>query len=125
MDNNSIKDNIRKVRKAKKLTQEEMANLLDISLTAYRDLERGSTGILNSNIRRIAEITGTTEEELVLGYLPKQADDSRVNENHVEYGNLLEKLQTRIRDLEKLVKSLEEIIESKNEIITMLKKNID
>ena len=125
MDNNSIKENIRKVRKAKKLTQEEMANLLDISLTAYRDLERGSTGILNSNIRRIAEITGTTEEELVLGYLPEQADNSRINENHIEYGNLLEKLQTRIRDLEKLVESLEEIIKSKNEIIIMLKKNID
>ena len=43
MDNSSIKDNIRKVRKARKLTQEELADRLDISLTAYRDLEKGDT----------------------------------------------------------------------------------
>ena len=40
MDNSTIKDNIRKRRKERKLTQEEMADRLDISLTAYRDLEK-------------------------------------------------------------------------------------
>lgn len=43
MDNNSIKDNIRRIRKSRKLTQEDMAHKLGISLTAYRDLERGNT----------------------------------------------------------------------------------
>ena len=40
MDNASIKDNIRKIRKARKLTQEAIALQMGISLTAYRDLER-------------------------------------------------------------------------------------
>ena len=44
MDNNSIKENIRKIRKSKGLTQEEMAHRMGISLTAYRDLEKGSAG---------------------------------------------------------------------------------
>ena len=60
MDNNSIKENIRKIRKSKGLTQEEMAHRMGISLTAYRDLEKGATGIVNSNISKIAEITGRT-----------------------------------------------------------------
>ena len=86
MDNNSIKDNIRNIRKGKGLTQEDMADRLGISLTAYRDLERGSTSIVNSNIYRIAEITGTSTEEIMLGYLPEQADGS-ITDVRVEYGS--------------------------------------
>ena len=41
MDNTSIKNNIRKIRKARKFTQEEMAHKLGISVTAYRDFEKG------------------------------------------------------------------------------------
>lgn len=122
MDNNSIKDNIRNIRKGKGLTQEDMADRLGISLTAYRDLERGSTSIVNSNIYRIAEITGTSTEEIMLGYLPEQADS--ITDVRVEYGSKVETLMTRISDLEKIVASLEATIESKNEIIAMLKKNI-
>ena len=123
MDNNSIKDNIRNIRKGKGLTQEDMADRLGISLTAYRDLERGSTSIVNSNIYRIAEITGTSTEEIMLGYLPEQADGS-ITDVRVEYGSKVETLMTRISDLEKIVASLEATIESKNDIIAMLKKNI-
>lgn len=124
MDNNSIKDNIRNVRKRRGLTQEEMAHHLCISLTAYRDLERGSTTILNSNLQKIAELTGTSTEELVLGYRP-ELPDSNIEDVRSEYGNKVETLMTRISDLEKIVSSLEQAIESKNEIIAMLKKNID
>ena len=41
MDNISIKNNIMKLRKAKKMTQESMALSLGMSLTAYKDFERG------------------------------------------------------------------------------------
>lgn len=123
MNNNSIKENIRKIRKNKGLTQEDMAHRLGISLTAYRDLEKGATNIVNCNIPKFAEITGVTTEE-VLGYsaIP---DGARINDVTAEYGTRVENLQTRISDLEKIVASLEEIIEVKNEIISMLKKKID
>ena len=123
MDNSSIKDNIRKVRKARKLTQEELADRLDISLTAYRDLEKGSTNIVNANVIRLAELLDTTAEELVLGYRPVQAPGKLLEDVRSEYGGKIEAMERRIADLEKLVRSLEETIATKNEIIAILKKS--
>lgn len=123
MDNISIKEHIRKSRKESGMTQEEMAHRLDISLTAYRDLEKGSTSIINGNIQKIAEITGKTTEELLLGYRPAQTDD-RLEDVQAEYGKRINTLITRVSDLERIVSLLEETLASKNEIIAMLKKNI-
>ena len=123
MDNSSIKDNIRKVRKARKLTQEELADRLDISLTAYRDLEKGNTSIVNSNVIRLAELLDTTAEELVLGYRPVQAPGKLLEDVRSEYGGKIDAMERRIADLEKLVRSLEETIATKNEIIAILKKS--
>ena len=58
----AILDNIRRIRKNRKLTQEDVAHRLGISLTAYRDLERGSTNIVNGNLRRLAEELETSTE---------------------------------------------------------------
>ena len=124
MDNNSIKENIRSIRRRNGLTQEEMAHRLGISLTAYRDLEKGATAIFNSNIYKIAELTGTSTEEIVLGYRPEMPD-VKIEDEQVEYSSKMESMATRINDLEKIVASLEETISSKNEIIAMLKKNLD
>lgn len=123
MDNSSIKDNIRKVRKARKLTQEELADRLDISLTAYRDLEKGSTNIVNSNVFRLAELLGTSTEELVLGYRPIQAPGQLLEDIRTEYGGKIAAMERRIADLEKLVRSQEETIRTKNDIISLLKKS--
>lgn len=124
MDNLTIKDNIRKIRKARRLTQEEMAMQLGISVTAYRDLEKGNTSILNSNIYRIADLLGTPTEEIVLGYMPSQAEGTTLQEVQMEYSGRIETLERRILDLEKLVSSQEDTIRSKNEIISMLKKRL-
>lgn len=121
MDNSSIKDNIRKVRKARKLTQEELADRLDISLTAYRDLEKGSTNIVNANVIRLAELLGTSTEELVLGYRPVQAPGKMLEDIRVEYGSRIEAMERRIADLEKLVETQAETIRTKNDIISLLK----
>lgn len=122
MDNISIKDNIRRLRKERRLTQENMAYQLGISLTAYRDLERGSTSIMNENIVRLAELFSTSTEEIVLGYMPSQKTDKTLEEMKNEYQGQVNILEKRIEYLEKLVRSLEETIETKNEIIRMLKK---
>ena len=125
MDNTSIKDNIRKIRKARKLTQEEIALQLGISLTAYRDFEKGNTSILNSNLIKIAALLETPPEEIVLGYRPSQAEGNSLREIQEEYTGKITILEKRISDLEKLVQSQEETIRSKNEIISMLKKRLD
>lgn len=124
MDNSSIKENIRKIRKSRKLTQEEVAGRLDISLTAYKDLEKGSTSIVNSNVLRLAELLDTTTEELVLGYYPVKESGQMLEDIRKEYGGRIETMQKRISELEKLVGYLEETISTKNEIISLLKKNL-
>ena len=124
MDNTTIKDNIRKIRKTRRMTQEEMALRLGISITAYRDLEKGNTSILNSNVYKIADLLDTPAEEIVLGYRPSQMEGTSLQEVQQEYSGKIEALNRRILDLEKLVLYLEETIESKNEIISMLKKRL-
>lgn len=106
------------------MTQEDMAARLDISLTAYRDLERGSTNIMNANIFKIAELLDISVEELLLGYRPVQAKGIQVEDVRAEYGGQITVMERRISDLEKLVSSLEETIITKNEIISMLKKKL-
>lgn len=125
MDNASIKDNIRKIRKARKLTQEAIALQMGISLTAYRDLEKGDTVIVNGNLMKIAALLDTPPEEIVLGYRPSQSDGVNIQKMQEEYSSKIDTLLKRISDLEKLVNSQEETIRSKNEIISMLKKRLD
>ena len=124
MDNFTIKDNIRKKRKASRLTQEEIASKLDISLTAYRDLEKGSTNIVNANVMKIAQLLDTSTEELVLGYRPVQTPVKLLEDMRSEYGGRISTMERRITDLEKLVQTLEETIKTKNEIIIMLKNRL-
>lgn len=122
MDNSSIKNNILKFRKKRKMTQEDVANMLGISVTAYRELERGGTSIVNPNIIKMAEVLNATTEELVLGYTPVEENSQKLEAVQEEYGNRMDILERRVKGLEKLVSSLEETIASKNEIISMLKK---
>ena len=124
MDNTSIKKNIRTRRKARRYTQEEMADKMGMSLTAYRDLEKGETSIVNTNLLKIAMLLDTTSEELVLGYRPVQMEGPDLEDVREEYSGRVTVLERRIADLEKLVLSLEETIATKNEIITMLKKSL-
>jgi transcriptional regulator with XRE-family HTH domain len=122
MDNSSIKNNILNFRKKRKYTQEDVASMLGISVTAYRDLERGNTSIVNPNILRMARLMNTSTEELVLGYRPAESEGQRLKEVQEEYGNKVRNLENKIENLEKLIYSLEETVASKNEIISMLKK---
>ena len=124
MDNTSIKKNIRTRRKARRYTQEEMADKMGMSLTAYRDLEKGETAIVNTNLLKIAMLLDTTSEELVLGYRPVQMEGPDLEDVREEYSGRVAALERRIADLEKLVQSMEETIATKNEIITMLKKSL-
>lgn len=124
MDNSFIKTNIRKTRKSRKLTQEEMALGLGMSLSSYRDLEKGETSVLNSNLQKVADLLETTAEELVLGYRPIQMNGPALEDIRKEYGGRIEVLEKRIADLERLVSSHEETIRTKNEIISMLRKKL-
>jgi len=80
MNSRKIKENIRKTRSELHLSQQETAEKLGISRTAYRNLENGSTKIFSDHISRLAELSGKTEEEIVLGYTPENDLLLRLNE---------------------------------------------
>ena len=129
MDNDSIKKNIRKVIESRKLTQEEMAHKLGMSLSAYREFEKGGTSILNGNLLKMASFLETPTEELVLGYQPTLKEGCNIKKMQKEHFDKMGILTGRISDLENLVRAKEQtiadkddIIASKNEIILMLKK---
>ena len=125
MDNISIKKNIRNIRKARNYTQEEMAHKMGMSLTAYRDLEKGETSIVNNNIYKVADLLETSTEELVLGYRPVQLSGPGVEDVKEESDSRRAVLERRIEDMKKIIETLEETISSKNEIIALLKKSFD
>ena len=104
------------------MTQEDMAHLLGISVTAYRDLERGNTSIMNAHVLRIAELLETSTEELVLGYRPVQMPGKKLEEMQAEYAEKITALEKENDYLKKLVKSLEDTIAAKTQIIEMLQK---
>ena len=107
------------------MTQEEMSGLLGISLTAYRELEKGSTNVVSQHIITMAELTNSSSEEIVLGYKPSQIDNSvRLQEREQEFTSRITTLEKRICELETMVKVMTETIDSKNEIILMLKKRL-
>ena len=122
MDDSSIKENIKKLRKERKMTQEAIANQLGISTNAYGEIERGSTSIMNAHVLRIAKLLDTSTEELVLGYRPIQIPGKKLEEMQAEYSERIDALEKEIEYLRKLVKSLEETIATKTQIIEMLQK---
>ena len=124
MDNASIKNNIFNVRKSRKLTQNEIAQSLNISVNAYRAIEKGKTAIVNPHVVRMADLLELSTEELVLGYYPVQKTDISIDDIKAEYGNKVNSLEEQLDRMEKLVESLEETIATKNEIINMLKKSL-
>ena len=115
----------------RKFTQEEMAHKLGMSLSAYREFEKGGTSILNDNLLRMASFLETPTEELVLGYQPKLAGMVDIKNLKKEYSDKEGILVRQITDLERLIRAKDQsiadkddIIASKNEIIIMLKKRL-
>lgn len=122
MDDSSIKENIRKLRLERKISQLELANQLGISANAYGALERGRTSIVNANVIKLAELLETSTEELVLGYRPIQMPGKKLEEMQAQYSERIDALEKEVEYLRKLVKSLEETISTKTQIIEMLQK---
>lgn len=119
MDKSTAKENIRKARIDLKMSQSELASKMGISRTAYRNLEKGETRIFNSHLSTLAEITGKSEEELVLGYVPRHhADELR------ELTSLRERNESLVEDYERRLAEARETIEAKNTLIKSLENHI-
>jgi len=65
MDSLTARKNLAKARSEMRYTQLNMSELLDISLPAYRRLEKGGTRIINKNYEKAAILLGKNLERML------------------------------------------------------------
>lgn len=128
MDDKTIKVNLERKRNELGLSQTEMARRLDISLNAYRKLEKGKTRILNEHVGRFAEETGVSVAELVNGFEPVSSFESGLNNIKEAYEKkfraLEESYTSELNVMRDEIKRLNEKLKDKEEVISMNRKLI-
>lgn len=134
MNTDSAKGNILKRRKEAGLSQEEMAEKIGISRTAYRNIETGKTRLISRTAEKMASILGISTEELLFGSDRentadtlsdiKASYDTRIKD--IESGHTAEeaRLRSQIKFLEEYIAALKETVRTKDEVIGMLKKTL-
>lgn len=118
----SVNEKIRLIREAKNLTQEQVAEKLGISQSAYGDIERGENDPKLSKLQKIAELFEMQLSELVdlseRGTL--SINFNKQGKNNVYIASSLAEKEMVLRDKELAMKNRE--IENLREIITLLKR---
>lgn len=111
---------IKGIRELKNLTQEYMAEQLDISQAAYSKLEKGTTKISQDKLNKIAEVLEVNPEDItdfdnkrVLNSINNVKGNNSGNINYNDQdANIIRKLyEDKIGLLEKLLSKAEEEIE--------------
>ncbi len=131
MDNSSVKNNIFKLRKERGLSQEEMAQKMNISITAYRKLERGKTAIISERLFQLSDILGVKETDLVFGYnLHSNRETSNSGELNEEELTALEYAELKVLRAQNIilsgeVETLRGWLRDKEEIIKLLRERLD
>ncbi len=95
--NNKIEiyERVKLIRVEKKLSREEVASKLDLSVTAYGRIERGGTELSMSRLEQLAEIFGVEKDELLGISSDKNTDDLLAE---------IEKLNKKIEDLQSIIR---------------------
>ncbi|MBO4757191.1 MAG: helix-turn-helix transcriptional regulator [Bacteroidales bacterium] len=132
MDNNSIKQNILRIRLEHNLSQAGMADALGIARNTYRKLEKGNTRVISDYIRVIADWAGITPEEVVLGDSSdsgiamlkeeRERSNDRIRELTEGYEQQIESLREKIASRDELIREKDDNIRSLKSIIALLEK---
>lgn len=103
---NTLPEKIRQKRLQKGLSQENMADSLGISTTAYGDLERGRTELTLPRIERIAEVLDTSLGEF-LETTPKvtseedwlRAENLRLQAENFQLKTTVEQMKRKFQEI--------------------------
>ena len=136
MDNEFIRKNILKIRREKDLTQQEVADRMDITRSAYCKIEYGQTKMISDNLLKFAAATGTGVEEVILGYVPVEdrvgvLKDSRDRHNlqmkelKADYEARLEKLALENRSLKEMLAEKDRHIRTLESIVDYMSKSAE
>ena len=113
-----IGNKIRSLRTLKELSQENVAEMLGISITAYSKIERGETDVQLSRLSQIAKVFEVSIEEILnFGDKIAQSFNGSGTGNHVIISNSeqtllieLERLRTKAEGQDKEIDHLKKII---------------
>ncbi|OPH33758.1 Predicted transcriptional regulator [Moraxella lacunata] len=133
----TIQDNIRHIRESHNLTQENMAELLNMTASGYAKIERGATQLKFEKLEKIAQILNMDVVELlelgdsgdVVIQLPNNSGDNATANYYLNANEKLvseiEKLNLKIEHQAQLLVSKDELILEKDKQIQALKDVID
>ena len=92
-------ERIRLARLQRGLSQENLADLLGLSTTAYGDIERGKTELTVSRLTQIADVLDTTVVDLLID-VPPALEPTVIAPNELEQlRNTVEKQQLELEKL--------------------------
>ena len=118
---------IRLLRSEKNLTQENVANDLGISTTAYSKIERGKTNISILRLEQIAGILGVDMLKITHPDMDSSTNDSIIVKEHNPYhygGFDTPSLVQHIHRLQDEITQLYKMLADKEDIIKLLKEKI-
>lgn len=122
MDTKTFQENAVKLRRQRKLTQQEVADRLGISRIAYSKLERGETRLFNESAEKLARLFEVPEDELFFG------DGNALGERTLPYGSertvLLEARERELALQAEVIRSQQETIEYQRQLIRMLQEKL-
>lgn len=108
--NKTVGNNLKKLRKAKNISQEQAADYLHISQSAYARIERGESNSWANHLNKICEFFGINAQEMV-----KNETEHNKEEGNTLNGNfiinqlsdkMIEQYEARIKELKKVIKDL-------------------
>ena len=106
IDYSIIGQRLKKARKEKNLTQEELAEKIDVSIAFLSRIERGSSQINLKRLSQICEILGITEGEILNGV---SNNSTKYLDN--EFSSLLKDCSA---DKQKLIYDIAKVIANKD-----------
>lgn len=126
MECEQIRERIKRVRRAKNYSQKFMAESLQMSSNSYREIETGTTKLINSRLYKIAEILDLSMENLIFGYVTQdeyvQAIKKLEREHTIKIENLIVDHKIEIAKLEGKVTELQGKIDTREKIIGVLQE---
>lgn len=118
-------ERIKFFRGLKGLTQENMAEMLDMSVTGYGNIERGDTNVSLKKLEEVAKVLGVELQELFISSGKVLISFGETNNNSNEYQIINSKdnseLELIIEQQKKEISLQQKRIEDLEEIIRLLK----
>ena len=120
-----VHDKIRFLRESKKLSQEDMAAKLNMSVSGYSKIERGETKPHFDKLEKIAEVFGFNDVVQLIALGERYVLINENSNSSIHNGNYIISESELVAENEKLqlvIAHKDELINFKNELINQLRQ---